>query len=135
MKVLVAEDDKITRRLLEVLLAKWGYETTSVGDGGKAWDVLQQKNSFRLVVLDWMMPEMDGAEVCRKVRNNGHVDYKYILLLTAKSQKEDIIEGIRAGADDYLIKPFDRSELRARISIGKRIVELQQALAGRVREL
>ena len=135
MKILIAEDDNTSRRILEVLLAKWGYETVSVDNGKKAWDILKCEDAPRLAVIDWMMPEMGGIELCQKAKRTSHGSYIYILLLTAKGQKENIVEGIQAGADDYLIKPFNNDELQARIGIGKRIVELQASLADRIDEL
>ena len=135
MRVLIAEDDRTSKRILEAFLTKWGYEVIAVDNGKDAWEILQHKNAPHLAVLDWMMPEMDGTEVCRKVRGNGDRAYTYILLLTAKGQKEDVVDGILAGADDYLVKPFDRNELHARVNIGRRIIELQSSLAARVEEL
>jgi diguanylate cyclase (GGDEF)-like protein len=128
VKVLIAEDDPISRRLLEVTLAKWGYEVVSCPDGETAWDTLQQANAPSLAILDWMMPGMDGLQVCREVRQMMTEPYTYMLLLTAKSQKDDIIAGLEAGADDYLTKPFDASELRMRLRAGRRILDLQTEL-------
>jgi len=128
VRVLIAEDDPISRRLLEVTLAKWGYEVVSCPDGETAWDTLQQANAPSLAILDWMMPGMDGLQVCREVRQMMTEPYTYMLLLTAKSQKDDIIAGLEAGADDYLTKPFDASELRMRLRAGRRILDLQTEL-------
>jgi two-component system cell cycle response regulator len=128
VRILIAEDDPISRRLLEVTLGKWGYEVVSCPDGESAWDTLQQPDAPSLAILDWMMPGMDGLQVCREVRQMMIEPYTYMLLLTAKSQKDDIIAGLEAGADDYLTKPFDASELRMRLRAGRRILDLQTEL-------
>lgn len=128
MKILVAEDDSVSRRLLEVTLSKWGYEVIACANGSAAWDVLQQPEAPQLVILDWMMPLMDGLEVCRHIRQRAAEPYIYVLLLTAKSQKSDMITGLEAGADDYLTKPFDMQELRMRLRAGQRIINLLDEL-------
>lgn len=128
MKILIAEDNLTSRRLLETRLTKWGYEVVSTRDGAQAWGVLQKKDSPRLAILDWMMPEMDGVQVCQKVRSRSEEPYVYILLLTAKDQKEDLVEAMKAGADDYIIKPPDSEELKVRLRAGRRIIELQEQL-------
>jgi diguanylate cyclase (GGDEF)-like protein len=125
---LVAEDDPIFRHLLERWLEKWNYRVTAVENGMDAWNVLQQPNTPQMVVLDWMMPGMDGVELCQRIRANPQGPYRYVLLLTAKDEKQDVIAGLEAGADDYLTKPFDVNELRARVRSGKRILDLQDAL-------
>jgi DNA-binding response OmpR family regulator len=135
LRILIAEDDAVSRRLLETTLTKWGYEVITTTDGLRAFDVLSQPDAPSLAVLDWMMPGMDGAEVCRRARSLGADRLLYIILLTAKGRKEDIVQGLTAGADDYVIKPFDRSELKARINVGERILRLQAELAARVKEL
>jgi phosphoserine phosphatase RsbU/P len=132
---LIAEDDSVSRRLLEATLSKWGYEVISTTDGLAALEVLRQPDAPSLAILDWMMPGMDGAEVCLKARESAADRSLYIILLTAKGRKEDIVEGLTAGADDYIIKPFDRSELKARMNAGERILRLQAELAARVKEL
>ncbi|HSF29138.1 MAG TPA: diguanylate cyclase [Candidatus Tectomicrobia bacterium] len=128
MKVLIAEDDTVSRRLLEVTLTRWGYEVAVTRDGVEAWEVLQGLDAPPLAILDWMMPGMDGVEVCRKVRQRGQEPYTYLLLLTTKGRKENIIEGLAAGADDYVTKPFDPPELQVRLRTGKRIMTLQAEL-------
>jgi diguanylate cyclase (GGDEF)-like protein len=128
MKILVAEDDLVTRRMLQAYLAKWGYEVVTVPDGRQAWQILQQENAPRLAILDWMMPELDGTSVCREVRRLAPQPYIYLILLTARGYQEDVIAGLEAGADEYLTKPFDPYELRARLRTGVRIVELQDNL-------
>lgn len=126
--VLIAEDDPIFRRILDNWLKKWDYRVTAVEDGLAAWEVLQKEDAPQLVILDWMMPGMDGIDLCRKIRGGDQGVYRYVLLLTAKDDKQDVIAGLEAGADDYLTKPFDVDELRARIRAGKRILDLQAAL-------
>ena len=128
MRVLAAEDDPVSRRALETFLRRWGYNVTAVQNGLEAWKALQEESAPPLAVLDWMMPGMDGVQVCREVRGRGPEPYVYILLLTAKDQKEDVVQGIEAGADDYLTKPFDPQELKARLRTGQRIIELQEEL-------
>lgn len=135
MKILVAEDDRTTRHLLEHLLANWGYSVLSVADGTQAWDELQKTDAPPLAILDWMMPGLDGLEICRRVRAAGRSSPMYLLLLTARSEKENVVEGLEAGANDYLSKPYDVNELRARVQVGERMVTLQLELAERVREV
>lgn len=126
--VLVAEDDPIFLHILQSWFHKWDYRVTAVRNGVDAWEALRLPTAPPLAVLDWMMPGMDGLEVCRKIRAREQAPYCYVLLLTAKDNKEDVVTGLEAGADDYLTKPFDVDELRARIRAGKRILELQAAL-------
>jgi two-component system cell cycle response regulator len=128
VKVLIAEDDVVSRRLLEATLLRWGYEVIVTRDGSEAWQVLQLADAPPLAILDWMMPGMDGVEVCRKVRQRGQEPYIYLILLTTKGLKENIIEGLDAGADDYLTKPFHPSELQVRLRAGIRIITLQAEL-------
>ena len=128
MKILVADDDAVSRRLLEVTLKKWGYDVVVADDGDKAWEVLQREDAPQLAILDWVMPGMDGPEICREVRTFGDQRYIYLLLLTAKSEKEDLVKGMEAGADDFLTKPFDVQELRTRLRAGTRILDLQETL-------
>ena len=135
MRVLIAEDDAVSRRLLEATLAKWGYEVIVTADGLQALEALTQPEAPSLAILDWMMPGLDGAQVCLKARAVAGERLLYMILLTAKGRKEDIVEGLTAGADDYMVKPFDRDELKARISAGERILRLQAELAARVKEL
>lgn len=131
MKVLLAEDDLVSRTLLVTVLTQWGYEVVGVPDGAQAVLALQSDNDLRLAILDWIMPEMEGPEVVRKVREciPSRERYVYIILLTQKDSRSDIVEGLASGADDYMVKPFDHNELKARITTGQRIAELQQALA------
>lgn len=135
MKILIAEDDPVSRRLLQAALIKWGYEVIVTTNGKEAWDALQQPGAPSLLVLDWLMPETDGVEVCRQARATPALKSSYIILLTSRGSKEDIVQGLEAGADDYVTKPFDHGELRARVQVGTRVIQLQSALADRVKEL
>ncbi len=128
MNILIADDDPVTRRLLEAHLVKWGYEVVAASNGTEAWEVLEKDDHPTLAILDWMMPGKDGVQVCRAIRKRGKEPYIYIVLLTGRGQRQDIIEGLDAGADDYLTKPFDPYELRARVRAGARIIELQEQL-------
>ena len=128
LKVLIAEDDPVALHALESLIPRWGYETQSARDGLAAWDALHVEDPPRLAILDWMMPGLDGIDLCRKLRNEGREPYIYTLLLTAKNTKEDLLKGLEAGADDYVTKPFDPMELRARLRTGQRILNLQAEL-------
>jgi phosphoserine phosphatase RsbU/P len=135
VKVLIAEDDIVSRRLLGAALAKWGYEVVVTGDGLQALAAIQGMDAPPLAILDWMMPGLDGVEVCRRARSMHSPTPPYLILLTAKGRREDVITGLEAGANDYVTKPFDREELRARVQVGVRIVELQHSLADRVHAL
>jgi len=128
MKILIADDDPISRRLLEATLSEWGYDVLVTYDGSAAWKAMQQLEAPGLVISDWMMPHMDGLELCRKIRQMDRTGYIYFIILTAKDRKEDVIDGLDAGADDFLIKPFDREELKCRTRIGERIIELEQRM-------
>ncbi len=123
--VLVAEDDLMFRRILQTWLESWGYQVMIAIDGGQAWELLQGENAPHLLILDWMMPKMNGVELCRLIRERNHSPYQYILLVTAKDGTTDLVAGLEAGADDYLSKPFNKNELRARLRTGRRILTLQ----------
>jgi two-component system, NtrC family, sensor kinase len=129
MKVLIADDEAVSRRLLQNYLQKWGHEVTVAENGAEAWRLFEA-GSFAVVITDWEMPEMDGVELVRGIRaaSASGPGYVYTILLTAKSQKEDLVEGMEAGADDFLTKPFDRDELRVRLRAGERIMQLEQEL-------
>jgi signal transduction histidine kinase len=127
MKILIADDDTVSRRLLQSYLQKWGYEVTAASDGAEAWRLFEA-GVFPIVITDWMMPELDGPGLLRHIRSIPRPGYVYAILLTAKVQKEDLVEGMEAGADDFLTKPFDRDELRVRLSAGERIIRLEQNL-------
>jgi two-component system cell cycle response regulator len=126
--VLIAEDDAICRRVLQNRLANWGYRVITTENGVDAWEILRQDNAPDLLILDWMMPGIDGPELCRRIREKQHPIYPYILLVTGKDDTQDVVRGLEAGADDYLSKPFDPTELRARLQVGKRILSLQHEL-------
>ncbi len=128
MKVLIAEDDTSSRLLLQKVLERWGYQVVAVTDGDQAWQVLTQDQAPALAILDWMMPGLDGVEVCRRLRALGLDDPPYLILLTSRADKHDVATALEAGADDYVLKPFDRDELRARLLVGKRFVELNRKL-------
>jgi len=128
VRILIADDSAIARRVLETTLKKWGYEVVSACDGTEAWDILQREDAPKMAILDWSMPGLDGIEVCRKARSHGPDDYVYVILLTARDEKEDMIRGMEAGADDYVVKPFDPHELKVRVRAGRRIIELQEQL-------
>ena len=133
--ILVADDDPITRRLLESGLTKWNYRFRVVQNGEEAWSILRSSEQSLLAILDWMMPGMEGVEVCRRLREIEDGPYIYVILLTAKKEKEDIAAGLDAGADDYLVKPFSRTELHARIRVGQRLLDLQNSLKEHVSRL
>lgn len=137
MDILVADDDTTSRQILAAVLRKWGYTVRLAKDGTEAWEQLQDLKAPRLAVLDWMMPGMDGVEICRRLRSEqpSRAHYTYVLLLTAKGAKGDVVEGMEAGADDYLVKPFDPQELRVRLRAGQRIIELQEQLQSAQEEL
>lgn len=132
MKILIADDSIVSRHLLDATLRSWGYDVIVATDGIEAWNELQKDGCPSLAILDWVMPGLTGPEVCHLVRKRAREQYTYILLLTSKSLKEDLIEGMEAGADDYVTKPFDRHELKVRLRSGIRIIDLQsQLLAAR----
>ena len=125
MDILIAEDDYYSRTILQKILDKFGHKTEAVDNGLKAWNLFQQKD-FSIIISDWMMPEMDGLTLCRKIREMELSRYIYILLLTAKDSKQDTVTGFEAGADDYVVKPFEPEELMARIRAGQRIIQLEE---------
>jgi diguanylate cyclase (GGDEF)-like protein len=128
MNILIADDESVSRRMLKGMLEKWGYDVIAVQDGDEAWEKLKLADAPRLALLDWMMPGQNGVDVCRALRNQRPAPYTYILLLTAKDAKESVVEGLESGADDYLTKPFNPQELKARLRVGLRILELEDSL-------
>lgn len=128
MRVLVAEDHPVTRKLLAVQLGKWGYEVVACSNGMEAWDILMGDDPPRLVILDWMMPGMDGVKLCEEIRKTEGKPYIYIVLLTSRNDAGDMVSGLEAGADDYVVKPFDPQELKVRVRAGRRVVQLQEDL-------
>lgn len=128
MKILIADDNSLTRTRVEAAAAKWGFEAVVVADGLQTWDVLRAEDSPRLAILDWNMPGLAGTEICRRLRASGAGPYTYVILLTSHGEQEKLVEGLRAGADDFVRKPFNASELEQRVRTGQRIVELQDRL-------
>ena len=134
MKILIAEDEKTSRKILEKTLTKAGHDVVAVEDGLKALASIQ-KEAPDMLITDWMMPDLDGLELCRRVRALNLSSYVYIILLTALTEKERITQGLDAGADDYITKPFDRTELLARVRAGERVIQLEKSLRQKNKEL
>ncbi len=128
MKVLVADDSLVMRRLLEASISSWGYEPVTAADGDQAWEILASSDPPSIAILDWMMPGLSGLAICRRLRERQGPPYVYVILLTSRGLREDIVEGLNAGADDYVVKPFDKHELEVRLRAGRRIIELQAQL-------
>ena len=135
MKILIAEDEMISRRVLETRLRKEGHEVVVAEDGEQAWSLIERDADISLAILDWMMPKLSGPDLCRRIRQRNQDVPTYIMLLTARGSRQDIVGGLGAGADDYITKPFDFDEFRARLQVGERILQLQRSLASRVKEL
>ena len=133
IRILVAEDDPVSRTLISTRLEKWGYEAVVANDGAEAMALLRRRDAPTLAILDWSMPQMDGLEICRRLREADRL--AYVIMLTARSSNENMIEGLRGGADEYLVKPFDPEQLQTRILVGLRVMALQETLAARVRQL
>jgi DNA-binding response OmpR family regulator len=134
-RILIAEDHSVSRHLLERNLNNWGFEVVAAEDGAQAVAILEGDDAPAIAILDWMMPKLDGLEACRRIRSLSGRPYIYLILLTAKGQKEDIAAGLDSGADDYVIKPFDPEELKARLKVGQRVVSLERTLARQVNDL
>jgi len=135
VRILIADDDLASRTVLASVLEREGHEVETAANGAEAWHALQQPGAPALAILDWMMPEMDGLEVVRRVRARPTEWPPYLIMLTTKGEKADVIAGLEAGTNDYLAKPFDPGELRARVEVGRRMIEMQNALAAKVGEL
>ena len=138
MKILVAEDDPVARKVLAATLERLGWDVVTAKDGNAAWEVLESlkgKGAPELAVLDWMVPGLEGIEICRRLRATPGFEFVYVILLTSRGGKEDLADGLAAGANDYIAKPFDPIELEARVRVGERMVHLQSSLAARVKEL
>ena len=135
MQIMVAEDDPLSRRMLEAFLSKRDFEVITATNGTDALAILEKENAPRLALLDWMMPGLEGVQVCRQIRERNTQSYTYIILLTAKTQKKDLLQGLESGADDYLTKPFDPQELHARVRVGQRILDLEDSLIAAREEL
>lgn len=129
MRILIAEDSLTSRQILEGMLKMWGHEVVATCDGNEAWDALQSGNAPRLAILDWMMPGMDGDEICRKIRLRNSEYYTYVVLLSAKGLQKDIVAGFAAGADDYLVKPINRMQLAHRVKAASRVVRYEAELS------
>jgi len=135
MKILIADDDAVPRRMLQATLERWDYEVVEARDGEEAWQILQGEDAPKLAILDWLMPGLDGLELCRRIRALADAPYRYLILLTGRDSKADVVEGMEAGADDYLTKPFHRHELQVRLRAGRRILDLQSALLQSLSEI
>jgi len=135
MRALIADDDRITTAILAGAMTSWGFETTVAHDGDEAWAALTGGPVPEIVIVDWMMPGLDGIELCHRMRANATLATTYVMLLTAKSKRVDLVAGLDAGADDYMTKPIDPEELRARVQVGVRVAKLQRSLAEQVNEL
>jgi len=137
MKILIAEDDKISSKMVQSILIKWEYEVIVTKDGKEAWEILQKDDAPRLVLLDWMMPEVDGIEVCKRYRTLSIEQGfpVYIIMLTSKKDVDDIVEGLDTGANDYISKPFSVNELKVRLNVGMKYLSLQHSLIKRAQEL
>ena len=133
--ILVADDDSVSRTVVAAMLRKAGYQVQLASDGDQAWTALQRPTAPSIAVLDWMMPGIDGPEICKRIRQKDMASPTYIILLTSRDASADIVAGLRAGANDYVTKPPNEDELLARVSVGARVVGLQHALADRVRRL
>ena len=136
MRLLIVEDEYITRMMVQVVLEGCGYHVESVEDGERAWEILQRDDGPEIAILDWEMPgKMDGLAVCRQVKELARPNPVYVIMLTAYNEQENILSGFAAGADDYMTKPFDENELRARVRVGERLVRVQKQLARSNEEL
>lgn len=134
MRILIAEDERVTRRSLQKQVEAWGHDVVAAEDGSEAWEQFRRQ-PFDIVVTDWEMPHMDGRELIQRIRRNGQSGYAYLIMLTGRSEKADLVAGMEAGADDFLAKPFDRNELRVRLNAGERIIQLERKLAARNKAL
>jgi len=134
MQILIADDDPISLRILERVLQKWGHEPVTARDGEEAWALLESR-PLRLAIVDWMMPNLDGLGLCKRIRAADRPGYTYLMLLTSKQEQQDLLDGLGSGADDYLIKPFDHRELDMRLKVGLRILDLEERLDQRITEL
>lgn len=135
MKVLIAEDDAVSRKLLETNLIKNGFDVVSAIDGINALELINDDDSIRLAILDWMMPNMDGVDVCRKLKSENSRPFIYVIMLTAKNSTDDIVKALETGADDYIVKPFNKTELLSRVKAGMRIIDLEISLNHKITEL
>lgn len=134
VKVLIADDDAPTRILLRAAISQWGYQVIEAADGEEAWEILQKPDLPKLMIVDWLMPRLDGIDLCRRIKNELK-HYPYIILLTQLTGTTNIVKGLEAGANEFLSKPFNMAELQSRLSVGKRIVQYEECLAGKNTEL
>ncbi len=135
MRILIAEDDIVSRKVLTSFLEKWGHKVIAVENGNDAIEILKGDNAPSFAILDWMMPEKDGTEVCQWLRKQDNGAFVYVILLTAKTEKDDIVAGLSSGADDYITKPFNQAELKQRVKAGERIITLETALQSKISDL
>jgi len=135
MRMLISDDDAVSRHILKCTLSKWGHDVVVTSDGDEAWDALHEDDAPRLAIVDWMMPRTDGIELCKRIRNCETLRSVYVVMLTSKTTNTDLVAALEAGADDYIAKPFNSQELRARLNVGVRVVRLQAELASRIGEL
>jgi CheY-like chemotaxis protein len=135
MRALVADDDRVGAAVLSATLQRWGLDVVTAQDGNEAWQIAQRDRDVGIAILDWVMPGLDGPELCRSIRRDASLRHMYIIMLTGRGNRPDIVAGLDAGADDYVVKPFDEDELRARVQVGLRVASLQQNLTQRVEEL
>ncbi len=135
MRILLAEDDRTQLAILQRTLEQWGYDVQAFSDGAAAWSFIEEGEVPALMILDWMMPGMDGLEICRRVRRRSVGRPCYVIMLTGRRDTDDVVQGLQAGADDYILKPFHKEEFRARVRNGERLISLQEALTARVDEL
>lgn len=135
LRILIADDDRVSRAALAAVLKKWGYEVAEAADGTQAWEAMQQPLAPRLAIFDWMMPGIHGPELCRLLRARDTDRPPFLILLTTRGEKKDVSEGLHSGADDFVSKPFDPIELNARLEVGRRMLALQDRLAGKIQEL
>jgi len=135
MRALIADDDRIATEILSTALQRMNIVVSVTNDGGAAWELLTAGDAPSLAIIDWMMPTVDGLELCRRIRQNAAHAHMYVILLTGRDDRKDVVAGLDAGADDYIVKPFDPDELRARVQVGIRVLTLQERLADRVTEL
>src|SRR5947209_3817349 len=135
MKVLLADDNRFYARMCESMLRGWGYEVVTADNGAEAWRLLEQADTPLLALVDWMMPELDGVQLCQRIRSTPDLPPVYVLMITVRDSKECVITALENGADDYIRKPFDPDELRARLRVGERMIALRTALAANITEL
>ena len=135
MRALVADDDRVGAAVLAATLERWGLDVVMAKDGHEAWRIVEADSGIAMLIADWVMPGIDGPELCRRIRSQDSLRHMYIIMLTGRADRTDVVAGLDAGADDYVVKPFDQDELRARVQVGRRVLSLQHSLSERVEEL